>query len=123
MYCSLLSIFFGIILDGFMVVVSFLFFQVTGGNKGIGYAIVKGLCQKYLGKVYLTSRDVERGQEAVKKLKDLGLNPSYHQLDIDSESSVNDFKEYISKKYGSIDILINNAAMAFKVCIILEASS
>jgi carbonyl reductase 1 len=27
---------------------------VTGSNKGIGYAIVKGLAQKFDGDVYLT---------------------------------------------------------------------
>lgn len=27
---------------------------VTGSNKGIGYAIVKGLAREYPGKVYLT---------------------------------------------------------------------
>jgi carbonyl reductase 1 len=44
-------------------------FQVTGGNKGIGYAIVKDLCTKFDGAVYLTARDVGRGEEAVKNLE------------------------------------------------------
>lgn len=43
-------------------------FQVTGGNKGIGYAIVKGLCERYDGVVYLTARDEGRGRAAVKEL-------------------------------------------------------
>lgn len=43
--------------------------QVTGGNKGIGYAIVKGLCKKYDGIVYLTARDVGRGEAAISELE------------------------------------------------------
>ena len=42
--------------------------QVTGSNKGIGFAIVKGLCEKFSGTVYLTSRDEGRGRAAVAEL-------------------------------------------------------
>lgn len=31
---------------------------VTGGNKGIGLAIVRALCKQYDGTVYLTARYV-----------------------------------------------------------------
>ena len=42
---------------------------VTGSNKGIGFAIVKKLCQKFDGVVYLTSRDEGRGKAAVAELE------------------------------------------------------
>lgn len=42
---------------------------VTGGNKGIGLAIVRGLCKQFEGTVYLTSRDTERGLLAVNALE------------------------------------------------------
>lgn len=86
---------------------------VTGSNKGIGFAIVKGLCKKFNGIVYLTARSDARGQNAVKELKDLGYNPNFHQLDIDSDESVNKFKGYLQDKYGGIDLLVNNAGIAF----------
>ncbi|KAK9886609.1 hypothetical protein WA026_017531 [Henosepilachna vigintioctopunctata] len=87
---------------------------VTGSNKGIGYAIVKGLCERFNGKVYLTARDVSRGEEAVKKLNHLGLQPLFHQLDINDQESIIKFKDHIVKEHGGIDILVNNAAIAFK---------
>ena len=34
---------------------------VTGANKGIGFGIVRALCKKYDGDVYLTARDEARG--------------------------------------------------------------
>nr|XP_022911249.1 carbonyl reductase [NADPH] 1-like [Onthophagus taurus] len=87
---------------------------VTGGNKGIGFAIVQGLCEKFQGIVYLTSRDEKLGKEAVDKLKELGLNPRFHQLNIDDPKSVETFKNYVKTNYGGVDILINNAGIAFK---------
>ena len=34
---------------------------VTGANKGIGFGIVRALCKKFQGDVYLTARDEARG--------------------------------------------------------------
>ncbi|KAH1014860.1 hypothetical protein HUJ05_012675 [Dendroctonus ponderosae] len=58
---------------------------VTGSNKGIGFAIVKGLCEKYNGDVYLTSRDIKRGTAAVEALKQLGF-PMLGYVDTDMSS-------------------------------------
>ncbi|XP_013189550.2 carbonyl reductase [NADPH] 1-like [Amyelois transitella] len=85
---------------------------VTGSNKGIGFSTVKGLCQRFDGIVYLTSRDDGRGKAAIAELKKLGLNPAYHQLDVADRESVKRFSEYLKKTHGGIDILINNAAVA-----------
>lgn len=87
---------------------------VTGSNKGIGFAIVRGLCKRFDGVVYLTSRDIERGKKAVEELNKEGLTPSYHQLDITDKNSIETFRDYIKNKYEGIDILVNNAAIAFK---------
>lgn len=88
---------------------------MTGGNKGIGFAIVKGLCEKFQGDVYLTARDVDRGEAAVKELKNLGLKPLFHQLDITDKDSIRKFRDFIAESHGGIDLLVNNAAIAFKV--------
>lgn len=90
--------------------------KVTGGNKGIGFAIVKGLCKKFEGLVYLTARDVSRGEAAVAELKKLGFSPVFHQLDITNKTSIEKFRKHLQEKHGGLDILINNAAIAFKVC-------
>uniref|UniRef100_A0A0A9WVM0 carbonyl reductase (NADPH) n=1 Tax=Lygus hesperus TaxID=30085 RepID=A0A0A9WVM0_LYGHE len=87
---------------------------VTGSNKGIGFGIVKNLCSQFKGTVYLTSRDVERGTKAVEKLKEEGLSPAFHQLDILDQKSIEELASFIEKTHGGIDILVNNAAIAFK---------
>lgn len=87
---------------------------VTGANKGIGLAIVRGLCKRFDGVVYLTARDVERGKKAVADLEKDGLNPKFHQLDVTDKKSLEVFRDYIKSNYEGIDILVNNAAIAFK---------
>ncbi|KAF6737414.1 Carbonyl reductase [NADPH] 1 [Oryzias melastigma] len=88
---------------------------VTGGNKGIGLAIVRALCRDFQGDVYLTARDVGRGQAAVASLSSEGLKSSFQQLDINDGDSIRAAAAFFKDKYGGVDVLINNAAIAFKV--------
>lgn len=75
---------------------------VTGGNKGIGLAIVRSMCKKFDGDVVLTARDESRGQDAVKQLQGEGLDPKFHQLDIASRDSISKVKEFLTAHYGGI---------------------
>ncbi|KAI5634133.1 short chain dehydrogenase domain-containing protein [Phthorimaea operculella] len=86
---------------------------VTGANRGLGFAIVRGLCKRLSSNdtVYLTARDDKRGQHAVKQLNDIGLYPVFHQLDITSEISVKHFADFIKNQHGGFDYLVNNAAI------------
>ncbi len=42
---------------------------VTGSNKGIGLAVVKSLCEKFEGDVFLTARNKDLGTKAVAELE------------------------------------------------------
>jgi len=88
---------------------------VTGSNKGIGLGIVRALCKKYQGDVYLTARDEARGMAAVESLEKEGLAPKFHLLDIGDEATVEQLRDHIVEKYGGLDILVNNAGIAFKM--------
>ena len=87
---------------------------VTGSNKGIGFAIVRALCQQFEGDVFLTARNAERGEAAVEELKKEGLAPRFHQLDINDRSSIERLRDFLQQNYGGIDVLVNNAGIAFK---------
>ena len=88
---------------------------VTGANKGIGLAIVRGLCKRFSGDVYLTARSEENGRAAVAQLEAEGLKPKFHQLDITSDESIEALRQYITEKYGGLDLLVNNAGIVYKV--------
>lgn len=87
---------------------------VTGSNKGIGLSTVKFLCKQFDGDVFICSRDVKRGEEAVAKLEGEGLKPKLALLDISDRSSIEDLRDKLVKDYGGLDVLVNNAAIAYK---------
>lgn len=84
---------------------------VTGSHKGLGYAIARKLAQQKDIKVILTSRKEKDGLEAQKKLTAEGFQVDYHLLDVDSDLSVQQFKEQLEQTYGQVDILVNNAGV------------
>jgi len=92
---------------------------VTGANKCIGYAIVYKLCSVFDGIIYLTARNEELGIKAVKQIHELNNEyrekVRFYQLDITNVESIRRFAGHIKTKHGGLDILINNAAIAFKV--------
>ncbi|CAN1298687.1 Carbonyl reductase [NADPH] 1 [Linum perenne] len=87
---------------------------VTGGNKGIGFAVVKKLAEMGLT-VVLTARDVGRGKQAVETLiSEFGLNGvKFMQLDVTDPCSISTFVSQFQKDFCVLDILVNNAGVSF----------
>ncbi|GMG75228.1 MULTISPECIES: SDR family oxidoreductase [Priestia] len=83
---------------------------VTGGNRGIGYELVRQLAMKGF-KVILTSRNSETGHKAVQKLKDSHLDVSFLTMDINNQTSIGQAAAKVSEQYGKLDVLINNAGI------------
>ncbi|XP_036304472.1 carbonyl reductase [NADPH] 3 isoform X1 [Pipistrellus kuhlii] len=88
---------------------------VTGANKGIGFAIARDLCRRFSGDVVLTARDAARGRAAVQQLQAEGLSPRFHPLDIDDPQSIRALRDFLRQEYGGLNVLVNNAGIAFKV--------
>ncbi|XP_065798852.1 carbonyl reductase [NADPH] 1-like [Muntiacus reevesi] len=86
---------------------------VTGANKGLGFAITRDLCRRFPGDVVLTARDEARGRAAVQQLQAEGLSPRFHQLDIDDLQSIRAVRDFLREEYGGLDVLVNNAGIAF----------
>ena len=81
---------------------------ISGANRGIGYETSKQLAQTGV-KVILGSRDLDKGKDALEKLKLNGIEADlvkYDAFDPDAPQKVFD---HVSDKYGKLDILINNA--------------
>lgn len=82
---------------------------VTGGNRGIGYEVCKELSMSGCH-VVLTSSNEEEGKKAVASLH-AHDKISYHKLDVTDLNDISCLKGWILKKYGRLDILINNAGI------------
>jgi NAD(P)-dependent dehydrogenase (short-subunit alcohol dehydrogenase family) len=83
---------------------------VTGGNRGIGYELVKQLALNGFH-VILTSRNPDMGHEAAEKLKRLDLKVSCVVMDVDNQERIRQVAITINEKYGKLDVLINNAGV------------
>ena len=83
---------------------------VTGGNKGVGFGICRALAKRGV-RVILTARDARRGEAARERLKKEGLEVAFHPLDVADRSALDSLGEFLAKKFGRLDILINNAAI------------
>lgn len=81
---------------------------ITGANKGLGYEAARRLGE--MGwKVFLGSRDEERGRVAVEKLAADGVDVVLVPLDVTSDESVAGALQVVSSHTGRLDVLINNA--------------
>ena len=85
---------------------------VTGGAKGIGAAIVKELASNGYDVVinYLTS-EKEAKELAEKLIDEYPVKVLTYQCDVSKENEVDEMVTYIEKELGTVDILINNAAI------------
>jgi NAD(P)-dependent dehydrogenase (short-subunit alcohol dehydrogenase family) len=83
---------------------------VTGGNRGIGYELVKQLALKGF-KVILASRDPKRGHESAQKLKESDLDVSFVVMDVEDQESIRQAAITVNERYGRLDVLINNAGV------------
>lgn len=83
---------------------------VTGANKGIGKAIVRGLAQAGFV-VYLGARDAGRGSAAAAELQEAG-DVRFVQLDVTDGISVAAAAQRVASEAGKLDALVNNAGIS-----------
>ena len=87
---------------------------VTGANKGIGFATAAGLGRLGIT-VLVGARDEGRGNEAVSRLLDDGVDARHLRLDVTDDSCVIAAAREVEKAFGRLDILVNNAAVKLEV--------
>ena len=63
---------------------------------------------------FLKARNSELGLKACKELESEGIRVKFHQLDIEDNESISKFAKYLKENYNGLDILVNNAAIAYK---------
>jgi 2-deoxy-D-gluconate 3-dehydrogenase len=86
---------------------------VTGGNDGLGFGIAQGMALAGAG-IVVAGRRTERNVAAAQALAALGVNTTGVEVDVCKESSCRSLLETTLKRFGRIDILINNAGIAIR---------
>jgi len=79
---------------------------ITGANKGIGYETARLLAERGMT-VLLGARNPELGRAAAGR-----LSVEFLQLDVTDEGSIREAAVHIDQRYGKLDVLVNNAAIA-----------
>ena len=79
---------------------------VTGGSRGIGFAIAKILSENG-AKVIITATNQDRLEQAVSEIS----NTTYIQANIRNKEEVEHVVKEVIKEHGRLDILVNNAGI------------
>jgi dehydrogenase/reductase SDR family member 4 len=82
---------------------------VTGGSRGIGLATARTLANEGCA-VAICGRDEGRLDAAVAALRASGARATGRVADVCDEAAVNGLVDAVTREFGRIDILVNNAA-------------
>lgn len=83
---------------------------VTGGNRGIGLEVCRGLGERGL-RVLLAARQLEEGERAAAELRAAGLDVQARALDVTDGASVEALASTIARE-APLEVLVNNAGVA-----------
>jgi NAD(P)-dependent dehydrogenase (short-subunit alcohol dehydrogenase family) len=81
---------------------------VTGASKGIGEAIAKGFSQAG-ARVVVSSRKIEGVESEARAIQDEGGDAMAVQAHMGSPDQVAELVHETKEKYGSVDVIVNNA--------------
>jgi len=82
---------------------------VTGSSAGIGFAIAKRFAQAGIVCV-INGRNPEKLETAEKEIRAINPNSISIKADVSKEEEIKSLVEETKKRFGRIDILVNNAA-------------
>jgi len=82
---------------------------VTGGNRGIGFGLARGLGDAG-ARVIIANRDVSSGEMAARQLQAAGMDVSFVRCDVSDGDSISQMVDEVVSRYGTVDVLVNNAA-------------
>jgi NAD(P)-dependent dehydrogenase (short-subunit alcohol dehydrogenase family) len=82
---------------------------VTGGSKGLGKAMARGLAEAG-AQIAISSRSEEELKQAAAEIaRGTDVKVSWFKADMTNRQEVRQLAERVTKEFGRVDILINNA--------------
>lgn len=95
---------------------------ITGATSGFGKAIAEKFATKG-NALWLTGRRTERLEEIKNQLMKTGASVNISELDVRNKEMVIALADEVSKEWGNVDILINNAGLALGISSIDEGDT
>ncbi|HUL22081.1 MAG TPA: SDR family NAD(P)-dependent oxidoreductase [Thermodesulfobacteriota bacterium] len=92
---------------------------VTGGARGMGFAIAKAIYQEG-SRVAILDIDEKGAAEAARQLDEKQDRAIGRKVDVTNRSDVYSFVQEMKRRWGSVDILVNNAGGALNTPYVLE---
>ncbi len=86
---------------------------VTGGDRGIGRAIVLRFVREDYYVVYSYHRNIDAAEKTLKLVKENGGNGFYVRMDVSDEDSVIEAYHLVSEKIPYLNVLVNNAGIIY----------
>lgn len=87
---------------------------VTGGSKGIGYAIARAFAEAGAS-VVLASRHADESMQAAERIHaDIGTPAKGISCDVRDESAIRNLMSFALSEFERIDILVNSAGLAVR---------
>ena len=86
---------------------------ITGGTSGIGFNAAKTLVKNPENNLILIGKNINKGELALRKLREISKNKniSFLNCDLSSLAEINNF--FKVNKFSKLDILVNNAGAVF----------
>lgn len=85
---------------------------VTGGSRGIGRAIVETLARKGINVIANYNQSEEKAKQLQENLEKENIHIDIIKADVSKREEVKNMVDMVIKKYGKIDVLINNAGIS-----------
>lgn len=85
---------------------------VTGASRGIGREIAKTLAKEGIQVVANYNKSEEKAIELKEELKKENIDIDIFKADVSKRNGAKELVEYTLRKYGKVDILINNAGIS-----------
>ncbi len=85
---------------------------ITGGSRGIGFGVAKKLATSGFDVAINGRRDASDVADAIAELLKLGAAVEYCQADVASREDHAKMLAAVEKRFGRLDVLVNNAGVA-----------
>ena len=85
---------------------------VTGAARGLGRAFAEACAREGAEAVVIADIEAELGEAAAREMRAEGFNVEFMRYDQGDPASIDAFAAAVTAKFGRVDGLVNNAAIA-----------